>query len=87
MASLSSTSSTRTGRGVAGAEALAALGDCVSSGICESVNGSRTVNVAPRPSPSLAAVIVPECRAMMDWAMVRPSPSPLAARLSVPPCQ
>ncbi len=48
---------------------------CAGMGIC-SLSGTQTVNVAPRPSPSLVALIVPECNETIRCAMASPSPSP-----------
>ena len=38
--------------------------------------GSRTVNVLPRPGPSLEAVTLPPCISTSFWTMVSPMPSP-----------
>ncbi len=43
--------------------------------------GSRIRNVAPRPSPSLAASTLPPCRSTMCLAMARPRPRPPCERV------
>src|SRR5262249_22738842 len=42
--------------------------------------GSDTVNVAPRPTPSLATVMVPPCSSTRWRVIARPRPSPPCSR-------
>ena len=44
------------------------------------MTGSRTVNSAPRPGPSLCTVTVPPCISVSRRTRARPMPSPPCAR-------
>jgi hypothetical protein len=54
----------------------ALLHDPTSLGDYWSVAGSRTVNVAPRPGPGLAAEMPPPCASTSALAMLSPMPEP-----------
>ena len=70
---LSSTISTRSACAGPSCGVACADADAVSA------SGRRTVKVAPRPTPSLAATISPPCSSTRRRASARPMPSPLRA--------
>ena len=56
-------------------------------GLEHATTGSSTVNVAPRPRPSLRAVIVPPCASASCRLIASPSPSPACCRAArTSPC-
>ena len=48
--------------------------------------GNRTTNVAPFPTPSLRASMLPPCSSTRCLTIARPSPSPPCARVTVASC-